>query len=318
MSFQDRRQQARLRRFQPTLDGGRLEARQLLSNSPRSPFLHANSPAATASAGASVVLTTNSGEQFYVHVSGGGTVRGFKTPGGAFRLLVQGTDSNSELTINPLLQRPYKGTAHTFSPGKTTRNSLVTISGINVTSGRISSILGYHTTILSGPISVGDATPIDRIALFATLPGASIGSGGDVNTLDIYSDAIFSGKGTGISVGRDVNYMSVGGSLGLFNGANLRVGRDIGLVGQPIKGTEIGIDPTNNTTNTILVQGGLIQGNLVIGSTSKFIVGRSLDSRFLVRGTVFGVTPTDTSRLSIPSGGGNFVALGGGAPFNGA
>ncbi|MDX2036976.1 MAG: hypothetical protein SFX72_10015 [Isosphaeraceae bacterium] len=274
-------------------------------------------PPQTAGAGSAVVVTTPSAQRFYIALEGPGNVRAIPVAGGSFRLIVEGTDVDSNLTINPVLQqRRHRKLAHTFSPGNSTRDGLVKIAGINVVSGRINSILGYRTAVLNGPVVVGDITPIDRIAFYSVKPGGSIATGGDVNTLDIFADGIFRNS-PGIYVGRDLNYINVGGDLGLFNGANLQTGRDVGLVGQPVKGTQTGIGPSSTTTDVSVLQGGLIQGNFVIGTGSRFIVGRSLDAPFVVRGTVFGVTSSDTSRISIPNGTSNFVSLGGGVAFNG-
>src|SRR5262249_33580032 len=132
-----------------------------------------------------------------------GTVRAYAMPGGRVGIIVDGSTQNTELTINPLGRPQYKGFAHSFSYGEATRNNLLNIGQLTVTSGQIGAIEGFQTAMLSGPLTVMGTTPINRIALDAILPGASITTGGDLQTLDVLNNIDLSGPGTGISIGRD-------------------------------------------------------------------------------------------------------------------
>ena len=61
-----------------------------------------------------------------------------------------------------------------------------------------------------------------------------------MQTLDIANSATLSGAGTGVFVGRDLNLLNVGGNLEITNGANFIVGRNLGFIPQPPKGTGTG------------------------------------------------------------------------------
>ncbi|MCA1684780.1 MAG: hypothetical protein LC745_02100, partial [Planctomycetia bacterium] len=84
----------------------------------------------------------------------------------------------------------------------------------------------------------------------------------------------------GVSIGRDLNLLNVGGDLTLSNGANFVVGRFLGLTPQPPKGTATGSNVlalnqsligtgTSTLASTI---SGYIQGDLIIGPGSVFKV----------------------------------------------
>ena len=92
--------------------------------------------------------------------------------------------------------------------------------------------------MLSGPLVASGTTAIDRIAFDAILPGASITTGGDVNTLDVLNGITLTG--TKINIGRDLNLLNVGGNIDLSNGSQFNIGRNLGLVSQPPKGTGTG------------------------------------------------------------------------------
>ena len=142
-------------------------------------------------------------------------------------------------------------------------------------------------------MTIAGDNPVSRIAVNSIQPGASIITGGDLNTLNVYNSAVFDG-GTGISVGRDLNWMTVYGNLEFRNGADLIVGRDIGLNTQPDKGTSTG------------GKGALINGNMYIAPGSSMQVGRALDSGFVIQGRLDGA-----NHILIPTGGGNMIAYGG-------
>ena len=243
------------RAFQPTIDG-RLETRVLLS--------HASViKSHTAAGGQAVVITNTSGQQFFVSVTEG-TIRAFPAPGGRASFVVDGTSSNTLMEINQIIppHKPTRG-AHTFNSTLGAGTGVLNIAAINVTSGYINSIEGYHTAILSGPISIGGASQVNRIALLAIQAGGSIGVGGDLNTLDVYNSAIFSGS-TGLFVARDLNWLEVGGDLTFSNGANLTVGRGVGQIFQLPKGSGNG------------GQGIYVNGNLTIGANDVATVGTNI------------------------------------------
>ena len=114
------------------------------------------------------------------------------------------------------------------------------IGQITINSGSIGGILGFQSAALSGPLVSNGPGAIDRIAFSQLLPGASITTGGDVNTLDVLTGAALSGAGTGVFIGRDLNLLNVGGDLTLSNGAVFSIGRNLGLLPQPPKGTGTG------------------------------------------------------------------------------
>ncbi len=157
-------------------------------------------------------------------------------PGGRVGIIVDGSTPNTDLTINPLGEPQEKGFAKSFAYGESGRNHLLNIGQITVTSGEIGDIEGYQDAELSGPIQIAGNSAIDRIALDAILPGASITTGGDLETLDVLNGIDLSGSGTGITIGRDLNLLNVGGSITLSNGANFQIDRDLGLVSPAAQG----------------------------------------------------------------------------------
>lgn len=239
------------RAFQPTIDG-RLETRVLLSKV--SPIR-----SQTAAGGAAVVVTNTNGQQFFISVTQG-TIQAFPAPGGRVSLVANGTTSNTLLEINSIIpkHKPSKG-AHTFDPSLGSGTGVLNIAAINITSGFINSIEGYHTAILSGPLSVGGNSAINRIALTAIQPGGSIGVGNDLNTLDILNNAEFNGS-TGLFVGRDLNWFETGGNVSFTNGANMVVGRGLGQIFQVAKGS-------GNAG-----QGMFVGGNLTVGTNDSIAI----------------------------------------------
>jgi hypothetical protein len=116
-----------------------------------------------------------------------------------------------------------------------------------------------------------------------------------VDTLDVLNGISLSGAGTGISIGRDLNLLNVGGSITLSDGANFTIGRNLGLVNQPPKGTGTGsnILSLNFTTvagNTISVTipsvGSYIQGNVIVNPGSTFSIGGNIFNTMYIEGSV--------------------------------
>jgi hypothetical protein len=299
-------------KFRPSLDG-RLESRCLLAS-------HRPVLAQTALEGRSVIITDSTGERFRVFVTdfpftsdGGPTVQARPAPGGQIDLFVYGATPNTTLQVDPLphntVQISPQGVQNNdpqlgltfarrflnrFAVGTKAHDGLLHIRNIVVPNGTLGAVLAYRTASLSGSLILPGTTPVDRIALEAINPGAILATGGDLNTLNVFDNLTLSGAGTGLSVGRDLNWLNVGGNVSAADGANFVVGRDVGLVAQPAKGTDTG------------GQGGLIGGDLAIAPPSVFAIGRALDATLLVRGHAAAV-----SQFSIPRGGQNLVALGG-------
>ncbi len=226
-----------------------------------------------------------------------GTVRAYAMPGGRVGIIVDGSTPNTDLTINPLGEPQYKGFAHSFAYGEAGRNHLLNIGQLSVTSGQIGSIEGFQDAELSGPLTVTGSTSIDRIALAAILPGASIVTGGDVATFDVANQIDLSGPGTGITIGRDINLLNVGGSITLSDGAGFFIGRNLGLLSQPPKGTGTGsnvlsLNYTNVSNSIITVTipsvGAFIQGNIAIGANDFFVMGGQIYNTLYVEGYVSG------------------------------
>jgi hypothetical protein len=226
-----------------------------------------------------------------------GTVRAYTMPGGRVGIIVDGSTANTELTINPLGQPQKKGFAKSFAYGEAGRNHLLNIGQLTVTSGQIGAIEGFQDAMLSGPLTVVGTAPVDRIALDAILPGASIVTGGDLQTLDVLNNVDLSGTGTGITIGRDLNLLNVGGSITLSGGASVFIGRNLGLVPQPPKGTGTGSNvltlnftQLNNSLTSITIPsvGSFVQGSLAIGANSFFVLGGQIYNTMYIEGTVAG------------------------------
>ena len=277
-----RGRRASQRAFRPTLDG-KLESRMLLSGVHHAPPIKFQA----ANGGRAVIITDSDGAQFEVTVTSilqgpgpqitAGIVVAHPMSGGRVQLKAFGTTSDSVLAINPLIKERAKGDSHLIAAGQAGNDSILHVGSIKIVSGKINSIVGYHSADLSGPLTASAPTPVNRIAFESLGPGASITVGGDLNTLDVLH-GVFLDRGPGITVGRDLNWFNTGGDFALSNGASLIVGRDIGLTAQPAKGT----GPAG--------QGGLIQGNLVIATGSKIVVGRSIVSPIVVNGNGFGLS----------------------------
>lgn len=125
-----------------------------------------------------------------------------------------------------------------------------------------------------------------------------------------------SGAGTGVFIGRDLNLLNVGGTLDLSDGAVFSVGRNLGLVSQPPKGTGTGsnvltlnFNTLAGTTITVSLPpsvGSFIQGNLVIDTAngSSFLIGNNIYNTMYLEGGIIGfsglLVTTATSPMSPP------------------
>jgi hypothetical protein len=311
--------------------------------------------AQTAHGGQSVVVTSLSGAHFVISLTATtglpgvspplntgqptavGTVRAYPMGNGAVGLIVDGTSDQSVLNINLQAFPKQKNFAHTFSTAAGGRSPYLDIGAISITSGRIAQIDGFHTANLEGPLTVGSTAVVDRIAFNSILPGGSIQVGGNLNTLDILTNATLTTL-PGIATGGDLNLLNVGGNLTISNGAALNIGRDAGLTLQAPKGTGTGsnfltinIPTLTNTISAVTPAPALsayIQGNLNIGSGSALQINRRVDNIFLVQGQVnvnpggnfvvppppqtFFATSLNTLTFAVPAN--TIVALGG---FNG-
>jgi hypothetical protein len=220
-----------------------------------------------------------------------GTIRAYAMPGGKVGLIVDGATQQMQLTIDPLPFAQRKNYAHSFAYAEANRTHVLNIGSIQVNTGTIQAILGFHSADLSGPLTVGTNATVDRIAFDALLPGASIGVGGNLNTLDIANNAILT-AGTGISVSGDLNLINVGGSLVLANGASVQVGRFAGVTPQPPKGTSTGsnILSVNQAlvgtgTSTIVPSvSAYIQGDVTIGPGSVLSIKSGIANSSLING----------------------------------
>jgi len=239
-----------------------------------------------------------------------GTVRAYPMAGGKVGIIVDGSTQNTDLTINPLGQSQRKGFAHSFAYGESNRDHVLNVGQITVNSGQIGAIEGFQDTDLSGPLVASGTAAIDRIAFLNILPGASITTGGDVNTLDVLDGIDLSGAGTGISIGRDLNLLNVGTNIQLSDGATFAIGRNLGLVSQAPKGTGTGSNVllvnfntlTNTTITTTLPPsvGSFIQGNVIINtaSGSAFTIGGSIFNAMYIEGGIIGFSGLLENTLS--------------------
>lgn len=226
-----------------------------------------------------------------------GTVRVYPRPDGSVGIIVDGSTSNTELTINPLPRSIRKGYAHSFAYGQAEQTRMLDVSSITVNSGSIASILGFHTTNLTGPVVVSGTKAIDRMAFSSIQAGGSITTGGDLNTLDVLNGVDLADGGF-ISIGRDLNLLNIGGTLSIQDGSALNVARDLGLVAQPPKGTGTGSNvltlnvPLVGTQSTeqYPAVSAFIQGDVIIAANAAFNVGRKIDAQFQVNGSFYGLS----------------------------
>ena len=215
--------------------------------------------------------------------------------GGRVGIIVDGSTPNTDLTINPLGEPQKKGYAHSFAYGESNRYHLLNIGQITVSSGLIGAIEGFQDSELSGPLVISGTAAINRLAFYSILPGATITTGGDVNTLDVLNGIDLSGAGTGIFIGRDLNLLNVGTNITLSNGASFNVGRNLGLVSQPPKGTGTGSNILSlnftSVANSIVTAsipsvGSYIEGNIIVNPGSLFTIGGNIFNTLYVEGTV--------------------------------
>jgi hypothetical protein len=228
-----------------------------------------------------------------------GTVRAYGMSGGRVGLILDGTTIQSEVDISPYPFHQRKGYAHSFAYGQAAETHILNIGQITVNSGVISAINGYHTADLSGPLVIKGSMPVDRLSFNALLPGASIVTGNDLNTLDILNGVNLN-SGPGIVVGRDLNLLNVGQDLDLSNGASLTVGRFLGLVLQPPKGTATGANflATNQAlvgtgTSTVVPSlSAYIQGNVNVGPGSVISVANGIPNTAILSTTSGATAPS--------------------------
>lgn len=228
-----------------------------------------------------------------------GVVRAYPMPGHRVGIIVDGSTTNTELTINPLGLQQRKGFAHSFAYGQAKEGRILNVGQLTVNSGQIGDIEGFQSAVLSGPLVVSGTAPVNRIAFDAIEPGASITTGGDVYTLDVLNGIGLTG--TNINIGRNLDLLNVGGDINLSNGSQFNIGRDLGLLSQPPKGTGTGTNvltlnytSVSNSIVTVVVPpvGSFIQGSVIIQPGSVFSIGTEINNTMYVEGVVdAGFTP---------------------------
>jgi hypothetical protein len=111
--------------------------------------------------------------------------------------------------------------------------------------------------------------------------------------------------GTDINIGRDLNLLNVGGNISLSDGSEFNIGRNLGLVSQPPKGTGTGTNVlslnftsvSNSIVNvTIPAVGSYIQGDVIIDPASSFNIGTNsqgniVNTMYVEGTTTAGFTP---------------------------
>ena len=229
-----------------------------------------------------------------------GTLRVYAMPNGEVGIIVDGSTSNTELTINPLPTPIRKGYAHSYAYGQSGVTHILNIGQITVNSGSIAAIEGFHSANLVGSLIVNGTATVDRIAFNAINPGASIFVGGTLNTLDVLQGiTLNTGTSSSIDIGGNLNLLNVGQNITLENGSRIVVGRDMGAVLQPPKGTGTGSDvlSLNLPSTTTLVAAApenavstFIQGGVIIGTGSTFTVVGTIDQQMYIGGALIGST----------------------------
>jgi hypothetical protein len=235
-----------------------------------------------------------------------GTIRAYAMSGGRVGLIVDGSTNQTELDISPYPFHQRKGYAHSFAYGSTNQTHLLNVGQITINSGVISAINGYHTTELSGPLVISGNQPVDRLSFDALLPGASIQTGSDLNTLDVLNGVTLN-SGPGIVIGRDLNLFNAGQDVNLSNGASLRVGRFLGLTPQPPKGTATGgnflavnqaLVGTGSTITVVPSLSAYLQGNFIIGNGSVISVANGIPNTAIIGGA----SPTSAPSILLING----------------
>ena len=264
------------RAFRPTLDGQlRLEPRILLAKFHQA--LGVPGQVRTAAGGSAVEVTTPQGQTFYVAVTKG-RITATKMAGGRFAFTVLNSAIDSTLSINPIIDFRQVRSAHTFDDRAVSYTNMLNVGSITIKSGTIGAILGYRDAVLTGPITSLGTSRIDRIAFESIQPGASIFTGGDVNTLNVLNDLTLGGAGTGLVVGRDLNSLTVGGNINVTNNSLFSVGRYVGLSNQLQHGTAP--DITGNSA--------VVTGNLNINTGGKFVINSHIVMPFVIDGSITG------------------------------
>lgn len=279
------------------MDGGVWD----ITLSPYTPALTPGGPSAQTASTSSLSTT---------HVSTPGTVRAYPMGHGQVGIIVDGSNTLTDLTINLVGFPTRVGYANSFAYAYAKRPRILNVGAIDVTSGSIGAIEGFHTADLTGPITVNGPGTVDRIALNAIDPGASITVGGTLNTLDVANGITMTGNGN-ITTGMDLNLLNVGTSINLSGGSSIIVGRTLGEVPQPAKGTGNGSNIL--ALNQAALTGGLanvtlpnvaayIQGNVTIASGSTFTVTNGIGPQaiFYVAGNFTGVANLQVPNLVGP------------------
>jgi hypothetical protein len=254
-----------------------------------------------AETGSSTTAAPNPTNQLYptsVAPQPTGTVRAYAMPGGKVGIIVDGSTEQMQLNIDPLAFAQRKGYAHSFAYGEAGRSHILNIGSLNITSGKIQAILGFHSADLSGPLVIGGSGRVDRLAFNSLQPGAAIGIGGTLDTLDINGDVNLT-SGPGIRIGQDLNLFNAGGNVTLANGASVIVGRFIGAQPQPAKGTGTGSNILSlnqtlvgtGTAQIIPSVSGNIQGDFTVGPGSVFAAFSGI-ANSSISGAVTGGSPS--------------------------
>ncbi len=289
----DRGERRRVRRaFRPTVDG-KLEERNFTSSlTPAARLLQrrallverfarmprGNVSSFPADGGSAIALTDSDSERFRVTVANAGTVRAQRGTMGSVFLVLQGTQDNSEVDVTIIGYPQQTQGNHKFVFPRTLWDRRINLAGVDVVNGRLGGFFGFGTANLSGPFEYRGAETLDRIALANMLPGASIRTGGDLNTLDIHDNVTLTGAGRGIFIGRDLNLMNVSGDVTITDGAQFVIGRDVGAEVQLPKGTGLG------------GRGIRIMGNLTIGEGSTLTIQRNVVGQIFIQGNLTGAS----------------------------
>ena len=166
-------------------------------------------------------------------------------PRGKVGIIVDGSTPNTELTINPLPHPIRKGYAHSFAYGRRAGPP----AQHRPAHGQHRPDRRNRGIPLRRPLRTAHrhgTSTIDRIAFNAILPGASILTGGTVNTLDILQ-GITLNTGTNIQIGRDINLLNVGRDINLRTGRNILIGRDWARSSSPPRGPARGATSCRST-----------------------------------------------------------------------
>lgn len=283
------------RAFRPSVEGSALESRELMAVRPLGPNqtavrLHPKAAPAwvtgnsgqvgvqVARGGRSANLTTPDGQLYRVDATNEALVRAIPTADGRVDLMVTGSRFDSQLLIKRMAHPSPATTATKFPNGSVYASNVLPVRNIIVKTGAIKSVLGYGTVELSGLLRITnrkapDQVPqVDRIAIYSMSPGGRIVTTGTVKTLEIQTGVNLNRASDGIFIGQNLNWFNVGNDLILANGAQVRIGRDLGATPEPAKGTG-----KSGQSATIF-------GNLDLSNGSSFVVDRNFAFPALVQG----------------------------------